>query len=109
MFHDGGIEDIHRDMIPHTEPHRVFVLGTDVVKRFKNPLLRKYAQVKIMDANALNQDFEDIETEIKEFRPNAVIFSASLPSFSADMQVAKIAKKIDKNSHNAYINYHSGY
>jgi len=60
-------------------------------------LLRKYAKVKIIDANALNQDFKDIEAEIKEFRPNTVIFSASLPSFSADIQVAKIAKKIDKN------------
>ena len=59
--------------------------------------LRKYAEVKIIDANALNQGFEYIGKEINEFRPQAVIFSASLPSFSADAQVAKIAKKIDKN------------
>ena len=32
LLRDGGIEDIHRDVIPHTEPHRVFVFGTDVIK-----------------------------------------------------------------------------
>ena len=58
-------------------------------------LLRKYAEVKIIDANALNQNFKDIETEINNFRPEAVVFTASLPSFSADAEVAKIAKRID--------------
>lgn len=58
--------------------------------------LRKYAEIKITDANALDQNFSDIEMEIKNFRPDAVIFSASLPSFTADAQVAKIAKKLIK-------------
>ena len=37
--------------------------------------LRKYAEVKIMDANALNQDFDDVKAKITHFRPEAVIFT----------------------------------
>lgn len=59
--------------------------------------LRKQAEVKIIDANALNKDFQYIEQEIRNFRPQAVVFTASLPSFSADAQVARIAKNIDNN------------
>ena len=59
-------------------------------------VLRNYAAVKILDANALNQSFKDIEKEIKSFKPEAIVFTASLPSFSADARVAKIAKRIDK-------------
>lgn len=58
-------------------------------------LLRQHAEVKIFDANALNKGFGDIEAEIKNFQPQTVIFTASIPSFSADAQVAKIAKKIN--------------
>lgn len=57
--------------------------------------LRKYAEVKILDANALNQGFEDIEKEIRQFGPEAVIFTTSPTSFRVDAQVAKIAKKIN--------------
>lgn len=60
-------------------------------------LLRKHAQVKILDSNALDQNFEDIEKEITTFEPQAVIFTASIPSFRADAQVARIAKKINQN------------
>jgi len=28
----GGIRDVYRDTIPHTEPYRVFVFGTDLIK-----------------------------------------------------------------------------
>jgi len=59
-------------------------------------LLRKYAEVKILDANAQNQNFDDIERQIIVFEPDAIIFTASLPSFSADIQVAKLAKKINQ-------------
>ncbi|MDO8559295.1 MAG: radical SAM protein [bacterium] len=60
-------------------------------------LLRKYAEVKILDANGLNQDFKDIEKEIERFRPQAVIFTVSPTTFRADAQVAQISKKIDKD------------
>ena len=60
-------------------------------------LLRNHAEVKILDANALNQDFKYIEKEISNFKPEAVVFTASLPSFTADIQVAKIAKMVDSS------------
>lgn len=60
-------------------------------------LLRKYAQVKIFDANALNKGFSDIEKEIADFLPEVVVFTASIPSFNADAQVARIAKKINRD------------
>ena len=60
-------------------------------------LLRKYARVIILDSNALNQNLEDIEKEIAAFEPQAVIFTASIPSFTADAQVAKAAKKVNQN------------
>lgn len=49
-----------------------------------------------MDANALNQGFKDIEDLITKFKPEVIIFTAAMPSFSDDCQVAKIAKRIDK-------------
>lgn len=58
--------------------------------------LRKYAEVKIMDANALNQNFNDIETEIINFKPEVIIFTTSPASFSYDAQIAKISKRIDE-------------
>ena len=60
-------------------------------------LLRQYAEVKILDANALDQDFEDVEEEIGRFRPNFVVFTISPTTFLADIQVAKVSKKIDEN------------
>ena len=59
--------------------------------------LRECAEIKIIDANALNQNFQDIEAAIRSFAPQVVIFTASLPSFTFDAQVAQIAKRIDKN------------
>ena len=59
-------------------------------------VLRKNAEIKILDANALNKNFKDIEKEINEMKPNVVIFTTSPTSFSYDAQIAKIAKKIDK-------------
>ncbi len=69
--------------------------------------LRQYAEVKILDANALNANFQYIEREIREFSPDAVVFTASLPSFSADAQVAKIAKNIDKNIKTVLLDSHT--
>ena len=60
-------------------------------------VLREYAEVQIIDANALNQNFQDIEWAINNFSPQAIIFTASLPSFTSDARVAQIAKRIDKN------------
>ena len=58
--------------------------------------LRKSAETKIIDANALNKSFDDIEKEIKDFQPDAVIFTTSPASFSFDSQIAKTAKKVNK-------------
>ena len=58
--------------------------------------LRKNAEVKILDANALNYNFEDIRREIRDFKPSAVIFTTSPASFSYDAKVAKIAKEVNK-------------
>lgn len=70
-------------------------------------LLRKYAEVKILDANALNVDLRYIGRKIKEFAPEAIVFTVSLPSFSADAQVAKIAKSIDKNIKTILLDSHT--
>ncbi len=59
-------------------------------------VLRKNAEVKILDANALNKNFEDIKEEISETKPETIVFTTSPTSFSYDAQVAKIAKEIDK-------------
>ncbi|MBI2041616.1 MAG: radical SAM protein [Candidatus Nealsonbacteria bacterium] len=58
-------------------------------------VLRQYAEVKILDANALDRNFKDIETEIRQFKPQAVIFTISPTTFTADAQIAKIAKEAD--------------
>jgi len=58
-------------------------------------VLRQYAEVKILDANALDSNFKDIEIEIRRFKPQAVVFTISPTTFTADAQIAKIAKEID--------------
>ncbi len=59
--------------------------------------LRKNVEVKIIDANALNLNFADIEKEMRDFKPEAVVFTAAIPCFGVDVEVAKIAKKINRN------------
>lgn len=59
-------------------------------------VLRKNAEVKILDANALNYDFEDIKRGIINFGPAAVVFTISPTSFSFDYQIAEITKQINK-------------
>lgn len=57
--------------------------------------LRQSATVKIIDANALNLNFSDLEMEIKNFQPTAIVFTTSPVSFTADVQIAARAKKIN--------------
>lgn len=56
--------------------------------------LRREAAVKIVDANALDLSLEQVKSEIKNFQPDAVIFTTSPVSFTKDAQIAKIAKEI---------------
>jgi radical SAM superfamily enzyme YgiQ (UPF0313 family) len=58
-------------------------------------LLRREAEVKILDANALNLNLDQIKAEIKNFQPNAVIFTTSPVSFAVDTRIAEITKKIN--------------
>ena len=57
--------------------------------------LRKNAEVKILDANALNLNFDDVKKEISAFGPDAVVFTTSPTTFSYDIQIAKITKGIN--------------
>ena len=57
--------------------------------------LRLSAEVKIIDANALNFNLNQIESEIKNFQPTAVIFTTSPVSFTEDAKIAEISKKIN--------------
>lgn len=57
--------------------------------------LRKETQVKILDANALNLNFDDVKKEISLFKPDAVVFTTSPTTFSYDAQIAKITKGIN--------------
>jgi len=59
-------------------------------------ILRKQAQVKILDANALNYDFKAVEQEIRKEKPETVVFTASPVSYAFDAQIAKIAKNISQ-------------
>ena len=59
-------------------------------------VLRKNAEVKILDANALNLNFDDVKKELKVSNPDAVVFTTSPSSFSYDVQIAKITKEINK-------------
>jgi radical SAM superfamily enzyme YgiQ (UPF0313 family) len=69
-------------------------------------VLRKNAQVEILDANALNKNFKDIEIKIKDFRPAVVIFTISPTTFSYDAQIAKIAKRIDQKIKTVLLDSH---
>ncbi|MFA6455135.1 MAG: radical SAM protein [Patescibacteria group bacterium] len=57
--------------------------------------LRREAEVKILDANALNFNLNQVKMEIQNFQPNAVIFTTSPVSFAVDAQIAEITKKIN--------------
>ncbi len=57
--------------------------------------LRQYAQVKILDANALNQGLPKIAEVVKSFKPEAVVFTVSPTTFSEDAKVAKTVKAVD--------------
>jgi radical SAM superfamily enzyme YgiQ (UPF0313 family) len=59
-------------------------------------VLRKDNEVEILDANGLNQNFEDIKRKINKFKPEAVVFTTSPASFNYDAQIAQITKKINK-------------
>jgi anaerobic magnesium-protoporphyrin IX monomethyl ester cyclase len=68
--------------------------------------LRKNAQVKILDANALNYNFKEIEKKVNNFKPEAVIFTTSPTSFSYDAQIAKITKKINQKTKTILLDSH---
>ncbi len=69
-------------------------------------VLRKEAQVKILDANALDLNFEDVKKEIIDFKPNAVVFTISPASFTADAEIAKITKEINRETKTILLDSH---
>ncbi len=56
--------------------------------------LRLNAEVKIIDANALDLTFEEIKNEIKSFCPDFVVFTVSPSSFGSDVKIAEISKEV---------------
>lgn len=60
-------------------------------------IIRKNFEVQILDANALDLNFEEVKKKINKTNPNFVIFTTSPTSFSWDAQIAKIAKEINKD------------
>ncbi len=57
-------------------------------------VLRKNAEVRILDANALDFNFEQVKKEVADFMPDAIVFTTSPVSFSADAKIAGIAKEV---------------
>ena len=51
---------------------------------------------KILDANNLKMDYEDVKFEIKKYNPDWVIYITSFPTFLLDAQTAFIAKEVNK-------------
>lgn len=53
--------------------------------------------VKILDANAFDDHYEDVKEKIKEYDPDLVLFTTSVTTISFDAKVADITKEINKN------------
>jgi len=58
-------------------------------------VLRRQAEVKILDANALDLDFNAVERAIEKFQPTAIVFTTSPVSFASDARIAEISKRIN--------------
>ena len=69
-------------------------------------VLRKTAEVRALDANALDLDFEEVEAEIKKIEPDAIVFTTSPASFSQDAKIAEIAKKINAKTKTILLDSH---
>ncbi|MFQ6020442.1 MAG: B12-binding domain-containing radical SAM protein [Candidatus Aenigmatarchaeota archaeon] len=52
--------------------------------------------ISLIDANALDLSWNDVEDSIRKFKPDVIIFKSSPPTMIWDCNTAKIAKKINK-------------
>ncbi len=60
-------------------------------------ILKKKHDVRLTDYIAENKGFEELKSEIKKFRPHALVINTGIPSIKGDLKTAETAKKIDKN------------
>ena len=60
-------------------------------------VLRKHHEVKIIDANILDYNFEDVRRELKNFYPDVVGITSVTPSVPQAFATAKIAKEVRKD------------
>jgi len=58
--------------------------------------LRDKVDIKLLDANALDLKWIDIEKIIEEFSPDIVLFKSSPSTMSFDAQTATVAKRVNK-------------
>lgn len=58
--------------------------------------MRDETDVKLLDANALDLEWKQVKKEIREFRPDVVLFKTSPTTMAFDIKTADIAKQIDK-------------
>jgi radical SAM superfamily enzyme YgiQ (UPF0313 family) len=59
--------------------------------------LRKSFEISLLDANALDLDWNEVQKEIEKIHPDAVLFKTSPTTMFYDMKLADITKSIDKN------------
>lgn len=64
-------------------------------------------EVRIIDAPALNMDFETISSEIKRFAPDIVALTAVTPTIKSALKTAEISKKTSPNTLVVLGGYHS--
>ncbi len=57
-------------------------------------VLRKHHRVRIIDANVLDYNFEDVRRELKSFHPEVVGITSTTPSIPQAFTTAKIAKEV---------------
>ncbi len=60
-------------------------------------MIRQSHKVKIIDSNILNYTLEDVEREIRSFKPDIVGITSSTPSIYEAYKVAETAKKVNED------------
>ncbi|MFH1228889.1 MAG: radical SAM protein [Candidatus Aenigmatarchaeota archaeon] len=63
---------------------------------------------EILDALALNMSWSDVRREIKKQKPEAVVFTTTVPSMENDVITAKVAKSVDSRIKTIPINIAMG-